>query len=171
MVCGRDAYATEGSAAGHVADRAGASLSVAAGRIIVGFPPGGSVSIFARLIGQSLSERLGQQFIIENRPGASSGLGTEAVVRAPADGYTLLLASTSNAILATLYDNLSYNFIRDVAPAAGIVRTPGVMAVNPSFPAKTVAYFIAYTKANPGKTNMALLAMAIPHTCLASCSR
>src|SRR6476619_190152 len=119
-------------------------------RIIVGFPPGGSVDITARLIGQWLSERLGQQFIIENRPGAGTNIGTEAVVRAPADGYTLLLASPANAINATLYDKLNFNFIRDIAPVASIIREPLVMVVNPSVPAKTVPEFIAFAKANPG---------------------
>jgi len=124
-------------------------------RIVVGFPPGGSVDITARLIGQWLSERLGQPFVIENRPGAGSNIGTEAVVRAPGDGYTLLLVSQTNAVNATLYDKLNYNFIRDIAPVAGISREPNVMVVNPSFPAKTVPEFIAYAKANPGKINFA----------------
>jgi tripartite-type tricarboxylate transporter receptor subunit TctC len=124
-------------------------------RIVVGFPPGGSVDITARLIGQWLSERLGQQFVIENRPGAGTNIGTEAVVRAPADGYTLLLVSPGNAINATLYGNLNFNFIRDIAPVATIVRAPNVMEVHLSVPAKTVPEFIAYAKANPGKINMA----------------
>jgi tripartite-type tricarboxylate transporter receptor subunit TctC len=124
-------------------------------RIVVGFPAGGSVDIVARLIGQWLSERLGQQFLIENRPGASSNIATEAVVNAPADGYTLLLASTSNAILATLYDKLNYNFIRDIAPVSGIVRTPGVMETNLAFAAKSVPEFIAYAKASPSLLDMA----------------
>ena len=124
-------------------------------RIVVGFPPGGPTDIAARLIGQSLSERLGQQFVIENRPGAGSNIGTEAVVRAPPDGHTLLLAASANAINATLYDKLNFNFIRDIAPVAAINREPLVMLVNPSFPAKTVPEFIAYTRANPGKINMA----------------
>jgi tripartite-type tricarboxylate transporter receptor subunit TctC len=123
-------------------------------RIIAGFAPGGGVDIVARLIGQWLSERLGQQFIIENRPGAGTNIATEAVVRAPADGYTLLLVNPANAINATLYDNLSFNFIRDVAPVAGIMVVPNVMVVHPSVPAKTVPEFIAYAKANPGKINM-----------------
>jgi tripartite-type tricarboxylate transporter receptor subunit TctC len=122
-------------------------------RIIVGFPPGGVSDIVARLIGQSLSERLGQPFVIENRPGAASNIATEAVIRAPADGYTLLLVNPANATSATLYDKL--NFIRDIAPVAGIVRVPNVMEVNPSVPAKTVPEFIAYAKANPGKVNFA----------------
>jgi tripartite-type tricarboxylate transporter receptor subunit TctC len=108
----------------------------------------------ARLIGQWLSERLGQPFFIDNRPGAGTNIGTEAVVRAPADGYTLLLVGSSNAINATLYDKLTFNFIRDIAPVASI-RQPNVMLVNPSVPAKTVPEFIAYAKANPGKINMA----------------
>src|SRR5205809_4138790 len=110
--------------------------------IIVGFAAGGPTDIVARLLGQSLSERFGQQFIIENRTGAATNIATEAVVRAPADGYTLLLVTASNAINATLYDKLSYNFTRDIAPVAGIIRYPLVMQVNPSFPAKTVPEFI-----------------------------
>src|SRR4051812_38762099 len=124
-------------------------------RIIVGFPPGGSVDITARLVGQWLSERLGQQFIIENRPGAGTNIGTEAVVRAPADGYMLLMVGPSNAINATLYDKLNFNFVRDIAPVAPIVRFPYIMMVNPAVPAKTLPEFIAYTKANPGKISMA----------------
>jgi tripartite-type tricarboxylate transporter receptor subunit TctC len=124
-------------------------------RIIVSFPAGGGADIVARLIGQRLSERLGQQFIIENRPGAGSNIATEAVVRAAADGYTLLLVHASNAINATLYDKLNFNFIRDIAPVAGIIVVPNVMVVNPSVPAKTVPEFIAYAKANPGKLTMA----------------
>ena len=123
--------------------------------IVVGFPPGGSVDITARLIGQWLSERLGQPFVIENRPGAGTNVGTEAVVRASGDGYTLLLASQTNAVNATLYDKLNYNFIRDIAAVVGISREPNVMVVNPSFPAKTVPEFIAYAKANPGNINFA----------------
>jgi tripartite-type tricarboxylate transporter receptor subunit TctC len=124
-------------------------------RIIVGFPAGGGVDIIARLMGQWLSERLGQPFLIENRPGAGSNIATEVVVRAPADGYTLLLAHASNAINATLYDKLNFNFIRDIAPVAGIIVVPNVMVLNPSVPAKTVPEFIAYAKANPGKINIA----------------
>jgi tripartite-type tricarboxylate transporter receptor subunit TctC len=124
-------------------------------RIIVGFPPGGATDIVARLMGQWLSERLGQQFVIENRPGAASNIGTEAVVRASPDGYTLLMASVNNATNATLYDKLNFNFIRDIAPVVGIVRVPLVMVVNPLLPAKTIPEFIAYAKANPGKINMA----------------
>ncbi len=124
-------------------------------RIVVGFPPGGPTDIAARLIGQSLSERLGQQFVIENRPGAGSNIGTEAVVRAPPDGYTLFLAYSANAINATLYNKLNFSFIRDIAPVAAINREPLVMLVNPSFPAKTVPEFIAHAKANPGKINFA----------------
>ena len=124
-------------------------------RIIVPFAPAGSADIVARLIGQWLSERLGQRFVIENRPGAGTNIGTEAVVRAPADGYTLLLVGSSSAINATLYDKLTFNFIRDIAPVASIIRQPNVMLVNPSVPAKTVPEFIAYAKANPGKINMA----------------
>jgi tripartite-type tricarboxylate transporter receptor subunit TctC len=124
-------------------------------RIVVGFAPGGGVDIVARLIGQWLSERLGQQFIIENRPGAGTNIATEAVVRAPADGYTLLLVNAANAVNATLYDNLSFNFVRDIAPVAGIMAASSVMVVHPSVPAKTIPEFIAYAKANPRKINMA----------------
>jgi len=123
-------------------------------RIIVGFVPGGPSDILARLMGQWLSERLGQPFVVENRPGAAANIATEAVVRAPADGYTLLLVPDTAATNATLYDKLNFNFIRDIAPVAGIVRQPLVMLVNPSVPAKTVPEFIAYAKANPGKINM-----------------
>jgi len=118
-------------------------------RLIIGYPAGGANDIIGRLIGRWLSERLGQQFIIENRAGAAGNIGTEAVVRSPADGYTLLLAGSFNAINATL------NFIRDIAPVAGLLRSTFVMLVNPAFPAQTVAEFIAYAKANPGKLNMA----------------
>ena len=124
-------------------------------RIVVGYAPGGGTDLVARLMGQWLSERLGQQFVIENRTGAATNIGTEAVVRAPADGYTLLLAHTANAINATLYEKLGFNFIRDIAPVAALIRVPTVMVVNPSLPAKTVLEFIAYAKANPGKINMA----------------
>jgi tripartite-type tricarboxylate transporter receptor subunit TctC len=122
---------------------------------IVPFPAGGGTDIVARVIGQWLSERLGQQFVIENRPGGSANIGTEAVVRAPSDGYTVLLVASVNAINATLYNKLSFNFIRDIAPVAGIVRVPNVMVVNPSVPVRTIPEFIAYAKANPGKINMA----------------
>jgi tripartite-type tricarboxylate transporter receptor subunit TctC len=124
-------------------------------RIIVGYAPGGTTDLAARLIGQWLSERLSQPFIIDNLPGAGSNVATAGAVRAPADGYTLLLASISNAINATLYDKLNFNFIRDIAPVAGIIRVPNVMEVNPAVPAKTVPEFIAYAKANPGKVNFA----------------
>jgi len=124
-------------------------------RLIVGYAPGGGVDIVARLISQWLSERLGQSFVVENRPGAATNIATEAVVRAPADGYTLLLADAAAAINATLYDKLNFNFIRDIAPVAGIIRAANVMEVNPSFPAKTVPEFIAYAKANPGRINFA----------------
>jgi len=123
-------------------------------RIVVGFAPGGGADITARLIGQWLSERLGQPFIIDNRPGAGSNIATEAVVRAPADGYTLLLVGAFNAVNATLYDKLNFNFIRDIAPVATMYYVPNVMAVHPSFPAKTILEFIAYSKSNPGKVNM-----------------
>ena len=124
-------------------------------RIVVPFAAGGATDIIARLIGQWLSERLGQQFVIENRPGAGSNIGTEVVVNAPPDGYTLLLVGASSAINATLYEKLSFNFLRDIAPVSGIISIPFIMAVNPSFPAKTVSEFIAYARANPGKVNMA----------------
>jgi tripartite-type tricarboxylate transporter receptor subunit TctC len=124
-------------------------------RIMVGAPAGGGIDITARLIGQWLSERLGQQFITENRPGAGTNIATEAVVRAAPDGYTLLLAFSSNALNATLYERLNFNFIRDIAPVAGVIRVPNVMLVNPSVPAKTIPEFIAYAKANPGKISMA----------------
>jgi tripartite-type tricarboxylate transporter receptor subunit TctC len=124
-------------------------------RIIVGFAPGGAPDIAARLLAQWLSERLGQQFIIENRPGAGGNIATEAVVEAPADGYTLLLINISNAVNATLYQKLNYNFIRDIAPVASISHENYGMEVHPSFPAQTVSEFIAYAKANPGKLNMA----------------
>jgi tripartite-type tricarboxylate transporter receptor subunit TctC len=124
-------------------------------RIIVGFAAGGSADILARLMGQWLSERLGQQFVIDNRPGGGSNIGTEAVVRASADGYTLLLVTAANAINTTLYEKLSFNFLRDIAPVANIIRVPYVMAVNPTVPVKTVPEFMAYAKANPRKLNMA----------------
>jgi tripartite-type tricarboxylate transporter receptor subunit TctC len=124
-------------------------------RIVVPFAAGGATDIIARLIGQWLSERLGQQFVIENRPGAGSNIGTEMVVNAPPDGYTLLQVGASSAINATLYEKLSFNFLRDIAPVSGIISIPFIMAVNPSFPAKTVSEFIAYARANPGKVNMA----------------
>jgi tripartite-type tricarboxylate transporter receptor subunit TctC len=124
-------------------------------RLIVGFASGGAIDIPARMIGQWLSERLGQQFIIENRPGAGNNIGTQAVVNALPDGHTLLMVNSSNAINATLYNKLDFNFIRDIAPVAGIFRAPEVMLVNPSVPAKTVPEFIAYAKANPREINMA----------------
>jgi tripartite-type tricarboxylate transporter receptor subunit TctC len=123
--------------------------------IIVGFPPGGATDVNARLIGQWLTERLGQSFIVENRPGAGSNIGTELAVHAVPDGYTVLLVGPPAAINATLYEKLNFNFIRDIAPIASIVREPLIMAVNPSVPAKSVPEFIAYAKANPGKINMA----------------
>jgi tripartite-type tricarboxylate transporter receptor subunit TctC len=122
--------------------------------LLAGFPPGGIVDLIARLIGQWLSERLGQQFVIENRPGAGSNIATELVCRATPDGYTLLLVSSVNAWNTAIYDNLNFNFVRDIAPIASIIRTPAVMEVNPSVPAKTVPEFIAYAKANPGKIDM-----------------
>ena len=124
-------------------------------RIIVGFAAGAGVDATARLLGQWLSERLGQPFVIENRPGDGGNIGTEAVVRAPPDGYTLLLASTPNAINATLYDKLNFNFVRDITPVTAIIQGPFVLVINPSVPAKTVPEFIAYANANPGKIKMA----------------
>jgi tripartite-type tricarboxylate transporter receptor subunit TctC len=124
-------------------------------RFIVGYPAGGSTDIVARLIGQRLSERLGQQFIIENKPGAGNNIGTETVVKADPDGYTVLLVNPANFINASLYVNLNFNFIRDIAPVASFNRVPNVMTVSPDVPAKNVAEFIAYVKANPGKVNMA----------------
>jgi tripartite-type tricarboxylate transporter receptor subunit TctC len=124
-------------------------------RIVVGLAPGGTNDITARLMGQWLSERLGQQFVIENRPGAGTNIATEMVVRAPADGYTLLLVGAAQAVNATLYEKLNFNFIRDIAPVASLVRLPLVMVVNPSLPTKTGPEFVAYAKANPGRISMA----------------
>jgi tripartite-type tricarboxylate transporter receptor subunit TctC len=124
-------------------------------RIVVGFPPGGSVDITARLVGQFLAERVGQQFVIDNRPGAGSNIGTEAVVNAPSDGYTLLLCGSFNAISASLYSKLNFVFLRDIAPIAPVARAPNIMVVNPSVKATTVPEFIALAKANPGRINMA----------------
>jgi hypothetical protein len=131
-------------------------------RIIVGFPPGGAADVTARLIGQWLSERLGQPFIIENLSGAGTNIGTEAVAKSPADGYTLLLVSVANTVNATLYETLNFDFIRDITPVAGLVRGPLVMEVNPSVPAATVPEFIAYAKANPGITNIASAGIGTP---------
>src|SRR5260221_262980 len=124
-------------------------------RIVVGFPAGSGIDREAHIVGEWLAARLGQPFEVENRLGAGTNIATEAVVRAPADGYTLLLANTANAINATLYDRLNFNFVRDITPVAGVVSIPIVMVVNPSFPAKTVPELIAYAKANPGKVTMA----------------
>ncbi len=124
-------------------------------RFIVGYPAGGSTDILARLVGQKLSERLGQQFVIENKPGAGNNIGTEAVARAEPDGYTVLLINPANFINATLYVNLNFNFLRDIAPVASFNRVPNVMTVPADLPAKNVAEFIAYVKANPGKVNLA----------------
>ena len=124
-------------------------------RFIVGYPAGGSTDIIARLIGQRLSERLGQQFVVENKPGAGNNIGTESVVRADPDGYTVLLVNPANFINTTLYANLNFNFVRDIAPVASFLRVPNVMTVADEVPAKTVAEFIAYVKANPGKVNLA----------------
>jgi tripartite-type tricarboxylate transporter receptor subunit TctC len=122
---------------------------------VVAYPPGGTTDILARIMGQALSERLGQQFVIDNRPGAGNNIGTEVVANSAPDGYTVLLVNPANGINATLYKRLPFNFLRDIAPVAGITRVPNVMETNPNFPAKTVAEFIAYGKANPGKINMA----------------
>jgi tripartite-type tricarboxylate transporter receptor subunit TctC len=124
-------------------------------RIVIGFAPGGGADITARLIGQWLTERFGQPFVIENRPGAGTNIAAEAVVRASPDGYTLLFATATNAINATLYEKLNFNFIRDIAPVASFARSPFVLVINPSLPAKTVPEFIAYAKTNPGKVSMA----------------
>src|ERR1700716_2847257 len=122
---------------------------------IVGYPPGGTTDVLARIIAVWLTEKMGQAFVVENKPGGGNNIGVEAVVTAPPDGYTMLLVNPANGINATLYKDLRFNFIRDIAPVAGLVRTPNVMEVPTSFPAKTVAEFIAYCKANPGKVNMA----------------
>jgi tripartite-type tricarboxylate transporter receptor subunit TctC len=124
-------------------------------RLIIGYTPGGSADITARLMAQWLSERLGQQFLVESRPGAGTNIATEAVVRAQPDGYTLLLVAPANAINASLYDKLNFNFIRDIMPVAGLIRFPNVVVVNPAVPVKTIPELIAYAKANPGKLNMA----------------
>jgi tripartite-type tricarboxylate transporter receptor subunit TctC len=124
-------------------------------KLVAPFPPGGSIDIAARLIGQWLTERLGQQVVVENRPGAGGNVGSEAAIHSPPDGYTLLLCSVANAISASLYEKLNYDFAQDIAPVAAISRAPNVMVVNPSVPANTVPEFIAYAKANPGKINMA----------------
>jgi len=139
-------------------------------RIIVGFPAGGGVDINARPIGQWLSERLGQQFVIENRPGAGSNIATEAVVRAAPDGHTLLAVSVANALNATLYDKLNFNFIRDIVPVASTMRVPGLMVVHPSMPANTLPEFITYVKANPGTVNWRQPATGRRGMSSASCS-
>ena len=122
---------------------------------VVPYPPAGTTDVLARIVAQWLTEKMGQTFIVENKPGAGNNIGVEAVVNAPPDGYTMLLVNPANGINATLYKNLNFNFIRDIAPVAGLVRTPNVMEVTAAFPAKTVPEFIAYCKANPGKINMA----------------
>ena len=146
-----------GTAALSALSRAAAALDYPTRPVhwIVGFPPGGATDIIARLIGQWLSERLGQSFVIDNRPGAGSNIGTEAVAHAPADGYTLLLISAAQPINVTLYEHLNYNFVRDIAPVASISREPNLMVVHPSVPVTTVPEFIAYATANPGKVTMA----------------
>jgi len=150
-------YLAAGAAAFPIMSRVASALDYPARpvRWMVGFAPGGGNDIVARLMAQWLSERLGQSFVIENRPGAGTNIATEVVVNAPPDGYTLLLAGIPNAFNASLFGKLNFNFIRDIAPVAGIMRVPEVMVVNPSVPANTVPEFIAYAKANPGKVNMA----------------
>ena len=138
--------------------------------IIAGFSPGGGVDITARLIAQWLSERLGQSFIVENRPGAGGNIGTEAVVKAAPDGYTLLLATVPNAVNASLFKKLSFDFIRDTAPVAGIIRVPLVILVNPQVPAKTLPEFISYARANPGKSTWRPPATAVRPISPANCS-
>jgi len=134
--------------------------------IVVSFPPGGAPDIIARLVGQWLSERLGQQFFVDNRPGAAGNIGTEIVAKSPPDGYTLFMAVSTTAVNAALYTNLNFNFTRDITPVASIGGTPFVMAFNPSFPAKTIPEFIAFAKANPGKVNMASQGIGTtPHVC------
>ena len=132
-------------------------------RLIVGFPPGGAADLVARLIGQRMSARLGQPIVVENQPGASGNIGTESVVRAPANGYTLLLVTSTNAINAALYGKLNFNFVDDIAAVGGISRNPFIMMINPLVPAKTVPEFIAYARANPGKINMASAGKGTPH--------
>jgi tripartite-type tricarboxylate transporter receptor subunit TctC len=131
-------------------------------RIVVGFPAGGTSDIVARVLGQWLSERVGQQFVIENRPGAGSNLAAEAVVRAAPDGYTLLLIAGANTINATLFDKLNFDFLRDIAPVASVFETPLVVEVNPSVPVRTIPEFITYTKSNPGKLNFATPGVGTP---------
>lgn len=132
-----------------------ADYPVRAVKWIVPYPPGGTTDVLARIVAQWLSDKLGQQFVIENKPGAGNNIGVEAVVTAPPDGYTMLLVNPANGINASLYKKLPFNFIRDIAPVAGLIRTPNVMEITNSLPVKTVAEFIAYCKANPGKVNMA----------------
>ncbi|HEY6355454.1 MAG TPA: tripartite tricarboxylate transporter substrate-binding protein, partial [Burkholderiaceae bacterium] len=132
-----------------------ADYPVRAVKWIVPYPPAGTTDVLARIVAQWLTEKMGQPFVVENKPGAGNNLGVESVVNSPPDGYTMLLVNPANGINATLYKNLNFNFIRDIAPVAGLVRTPNVMEVTPSLPVNTVAEFIAYCKANPGKVNMA----------------
>ena len=139
--------------------------------LIVTFPPGSAPDIIARLVGEWLQARLGQQFVIENKPGAGGNIATEYVVRAAPDGYTLLMPVSTNAVNATLYPNLSFNFVRDIVAVAGIATTPFIVLLTPSFPAKTVPELIAYAKANPGKINMSSGGVGARPTCSASCFR
>ncbi len=140
-------------------------------RLVVGFAAGSTTDILARLMGQWLSERLGQQFIIENRPGAAGNIAAEAVVKAPADGYTLLMVPPASAINATLYDKLGFNFLSDMAPVAGVVRVPNVVEVNPSVPVKTVPELVDHAKANPGALSFASAGIGTASHLSASCSR
>ena len=149
-----------------IGDASASDYPVRPVHIVVSFPPGGAPDIIARLIGQWLSERLDQQFFVDNRPGAAGNIGTEIVAKAPPDGYTLLIAVSTTAVYAALYTNLNFNFSRDITPVASIGGAPFVMASNPSFPAKTIPEFIAYAKANPGKVNMASQGIGTtPHVC------
>ena len=154
-----------------ISDAAGLDYPTRPVRWVVGYPAGGTTDILARLIGQYLSEKLGQQFIIENKPGAGNNIGTEAVIHSPPDGYTVLLVNPANGINASLYKKLPFNFVRDIAPVAGIIRVPNVMEVNPSVPAKTVAEFIAYAKANPARSTWPRPATARRSISRANCSR
>jgi tripartite-type tricarboxylate transporter receptor subunit TctC len=137
---------------------------------VVAYPPGGSTDLLARLMGQYLSQHLGQQVIVDNKPGGGNNIGTEFAIKAPADGYTIFLVNPANAINATLYPKLPFNFLEDMAPVAGIVRVPNVMTVTKNFPARTVAEFIEYGKKNPGKINMASSGAGLRCTCRANCS-
>ena len=151
----RVTFATASVVLAVVGNAAAADYPARQPHIIVGYPPGGSTDICARLFADWLSRRLGQQFIVENRPGAGNNLATDAVAKAAPDGYTILLVNPANTINASLYRHLNFNFLRDIDPVAGFIRVPNVMEVNPSVPVKTVAEFIAYVKSNPDKVNIA----------------